>query len=450
MDSYDVVVVGAGPGGYVAAVRAAQLGKKVAVVEAKQLGGTCLNVGCIPSKTFLKHSEWLLTLQEANKYGVDSKLIGIDIARLVERKKKVVNTLRGGIDHLFKKNKITLFQGQAQIGKDHGIVVNGQVIKARNILLATGSEPFVPPIKGISDVRYDTTDSFFDLQSMPRQLVIIGGGVIGVELAFAMAPLGVETTIVEVARDILLTEDSEARDIIKKELKKLNIKVIAGAKIDHVESGQIVLQDTNIPFDKLLVATGRKANLALASQLGLALSDNGKFIKVDKHYKTSINNVYAIGDVIGGWMLAHAASQEGITAIDKMFGHADSVMKQELVPRCVYSFPEIASVGLTEEDVRSKGMDVTIKKQAFAANGKSISADETTGFVKLIAGKQYGEILGAVIVGAHATEMIHTVLSTMQAEGTIDDLAEQVFGHPTMSEVIGETAKSIIFKAIHE
>lgn len=449
MDNFDLVVIGAGPGGYVAAIRAAQLGKRVAVVEEKQLGGTCLNVGCIPSKTFLKHSEWLLTLQEANKYGVENQITKIDVKKLVERKVKVVSTLVGGIDHLFKKNNITLFRGTADI-QDNNVVVNKQVIKAKKILLATGSRPFVPPINGIDKVKYDTTDSFFDLEALPKNLVIIGGGVIGVELAFSMAPLGVNTTIVEVAKDILLTEDTEAREIIKKQLKQFKINVITGAKINVVENAQIVLVDQKLPYDKLLVATGRKANIELAKKLDVALTENGKFVKINDSYQTSKSNVYAIGDLIGGWMLAHAASQEGIVAVDKMYGHAGSSIKQNQIPRCVYSFPEIGSVGLTEEEARAKGIDIVVKKQFFASNGKSISANETAGFVKLIAEKKYGEILGAVIVGAHATEMIHSVVSTMQAEGTIDDLAGQVFAHPTMSEVIGETAKSIIFKAIHE
>lgn len=449
LDNYDVVVIGAGPGGYVAAIRAAQLGKKVAVVEEKHLGGACLNVGCIPSKTFLKHSEWLLTLKEANQYGIENQVTHIDIKKLVQRKVKVVSTLRGGIDHLFKKNNITLLQGHAQIGSSGQVTVNNQPVQAKKILIATGSQPFVPPIPGIKDVKYDTTDSFFDMETLPKRLVIIGGGVIGVELAFSMAPLGVETTIVEVAKDILLTEDIEARDIIKKELAKLHINVIIGAKINNVKTGQIELADKSLPFDRLLVATGRHANLELAKQAGVSLTENGKFVKVNTSYQTSKNHIYAIGDIVGGWMLAHAASEEGLVAVDHMFGRTNPGVKQALIPRCVYSFPEIASVGLTEEEAKQKGIDVIIKKQPFAVNGKAISANETDGFVKLIAEKKYGEIIGAVIVGAHATEMIHTILSTMQAEGTIDDLAEQVFAHPTLSEVMGETAKSVVFKAIH-
>lgn len=451
LDNYDLIVIGAGPGGYVAAIRAAQLGKKVVIIEKDQLGGACLNVGCIPSKTFLKHSEWLLTLQEANQYGIENRITKIDIKKLVARKCSVVNSLREGIKHLFQKNKIDLIRGQAQFNKANQVIVGSNIIKGKKIILATGSRPFIPSIKGIDQVKYDTTDSFFDLNALPKQLVIIGGGVIGVELAFSIAPLGVETTIVEVAKDILLTEDSEARDIIKKELKKLNITIIVNAQLIEVKDKQLVLQDSKITFDKLLVATGRVASLELAKQAGLLLTTNAKFIQVNDKYQTSNSDIYAIGDVIGSWMLAHAASEEGLAAVNALFNpQAANKVQQNLIPRCVYSFPEIASVGLTEEQAKSKGLDITIKKQPFAVNGKAISANETLGFVKIIIDKKYGEVLGAVVVGTHATEMIHIILSIMQAEGTIDDLATQVFAHPTLSEVIGETAKSLIFKAIHE
>lgn len=449
MSNYDLVVIGAGPGGYVAAIRAAQLGKKVAVVEKKQLGGTCLNAGCIPSKTFLKHSEWLLTLNTANRYGIKNQVTDINIAKLVKRKCEVVQTLRNGIDYLFKKNSITLIKGEAQINEHQKVIVNGQEIQAKKILLATGSEPSVPPINGLDSVPYDTTDTFFDMQTLPKQLLIIGGGVIGVELAFSMAPLGVKTTIIEVAEDILLTEDKEAREIIKQELKRLNVDLFIGQKIVSIQNNLAILPNQKISFDKLLISTGRKANVDLAKNLGLQLTNNNKFVYVDEQYQTSIKNIYAIGDLIGNWMLAHAASLEGIVAVDRMFNHSNNLVNQNLIPRCVYSFPEIASVGLTEEEAKKQGKNTAVKKQLFATNGKAIAANETVGFIKIIIDKQYGEILGAVIVGSHATEMIHTIAAVIQAEGTVNDLADMCFAHPTLSEVIGETAKSLVFKAIH-
>ncbi|WP_066568740.1 dihydrolipoyl dehydrogenase [Snodgrassella sp. CFCC 13594] len=451
MERFDLVVIGAGPGGYVAAVRAAQLGKKVAVVEAKAVGGTCLNVGCIPSKTFLKHSEWVQTLQEANHFGIENSITKIDITKLVKRKNSVVKSLQGGIKHLFGKYKIPLYSGLAAVSADKTVRIGNEQIRGEKILLACGSVPFVPPIKGLPEVPYVTTDDFFDLDKLPQQLIIIGGGVIGVELAFAMAPLGVQTTIVEVADDVLLTEDPEAREIVKQHLAKLGITLKVKAKIAGVMDKALQVDGQALPFDKLLVATGRKADLNLAASLKLKLSDNGKFIHVNADYQTSVPGIYAIGDAIGGWMLAHAASQEGIIAVERMFKGSQVDLNQNWVPRGVYSFPEIGSIGLSEAQAKAQyGDQVVVKKQPFAANGKAISANETAGFVKLITEKTYGEILGAVIVGAHATELIHTVGAVMQAEGTVDDLAQQVFAHPTISEVIGETAKSVLFKAIHE
>lgn len=450
MELYDVAIIGAGPGGYVAAIRAAQIGKKVVVVEQGPVGGTCLNVGCIPSKTFLRHAEWALTMRHANEAGLENQLGKVDIRKLVARKVAVVDTLRGGIRHLFQKYKITLVQGRAQFNARNELEVDGKTIKANKTLLATGSVPFVPPIPGLSDLSFDTTDSFFDLESLPSRLVIIGGGVIGVELAFAMAPLGVETCILEVAGDILLSEDPEARQVIKKELKRLGIEVLAGINIQSVAKDHVQLADRQVPFDRLLVATGRVADLALARQLGLKLDERSRFVQVDSSYQTSKAGVYAIGDLIGGLMLAHTASAEGLAAVDSIFGQPGAPVDPNRIPRCVYSFPEIASVGLSEEEARRQGRDVVVKKQPFSGNGRAISAGETAGFVKLITDRKYGEVLGAVIVGAQATEMIHTVLATMQSEGTVQDLSEQIFAHPTLSEVIGETAKSVIFKAIHE
>ncbi len=447
---YDLIVVGSGPGGYIAAIRAAQLGKSVVVIEQGELGGACLNVGCIPSKTFLKHAEWMLTLAEAKRYGIDTTVNGIDMAALVARKRDVVGTLRRGIAHLFNAHAIELIQGTASYVPDQGLTVDGRTLSARHTLLATGSRPFIPPIAGLDRVSYYTTDTLFDLAELPARLVIIGGGVIAIELAFAMAPLGVEVTLVEVAPDILLTEESEAREVVRGALKRLGVSIHTGVSIQRVTPHSIVLSEGQIEFEALLVATGRVPHLTLAQEMGLALDAQQRFVKVDDGFQTSVPGVLAIGDLIGGLMLAHAASAEGIVAVDRLFASHQPPLRLHLVPRCVYSFPEIASVGLNEQQARERYDDIIIKKQPFAANGKAISAGETDGFVKLIVSARYGEIVGAVVVGAHATETLQVIQSTMQAEGIVDDLAEQVFAHPTLSEVIGETAKSIVFKAIHE
>lgn len=443
---YNVVVIGAGPGGYVAAIKAAQQGMQVAVIEKKKIGGTCLNVGCIPSKAYLKHAEWLLTMKEAQAYGIEHTVGPIHFDQLVARKNSVVTSLQGGIHHLFKQNEIAYFEGEATITRDKTVQVGAQRLTADKLLLATGSIPFVPPIKGIENVRYHTTDTFFDMTTLPNKLVIIGGGVIAVELAFAMAPLGVEVSVLEVAPDILGTEDVAVRTLLKKKLQELGCTVHTGITLQQVTATTVHTSVGNVDFDELLVATGRKANLALATQLGLKAD---RFIEVNAHYETSVAGVYAIGDAIGGYMLAHAASAEGLHAVAHMTGANPEPLQQTLIPRCIYTTPEVASFGLSEEEARANGYDVQVSSMPFSIIGKAIATNDTEGFVKIISEKTYNEILGAVIVGAHATEMIHTIMAVKKAEGCVDELANLTFGHPSLSELTGEVANSLISQAIH-
>lgn len=449
MTNYDLIVIGAGPGGYVAAIKAAQLGKKVAVVEKNKIGGTCLNVGCIPSKSYLQHAHWLLSLEEGKKHGVDTTLNAIDFSKMVERKNGVVQTLQSGIQHLFSSNKIDYIEGEAALVSKTCVEVAEKALHAERILLATGGKPFVPPINGIEHAHYDTTDTFFSMTELPKKLVVIGGGIIAVELAFAMKPLGVDVTLLEVAKDILLTEDPEARKIIKKKLSKMGIAITTSAKIDQVTDKEVIVAGKAVAYDRLLVAAGRKPDLTLAGQLEIELDEASRFVRVNNTYQTSIPSIYAIGDVIGGYQLAHVASQEGIRAVEAMFGTERFPVDKTSVPRCLYTSPEVASFGLSEEEAKVQYQDVVVKMMPFSGNGKAIAAMETDGFVKIISEKHYHQILGAVIVGSHATEMIHTILAVKEAEGTIDELDEMIFAHPTLSEVIGETSNSLFGRAIH-
>lgn len=447
---FDLIVIGSGPGGYVAAIKAAQLGQKVAVVERKDIGGTCLNVGCIPSKSYIQHAHWVLSAQAANKFGIHTTVGDIDFEKLVERKNGVVKTLQGGVGHLFKSNKIEYIEGSASVTKNKEVIVDGKTYHAKNILLATGSRPFVPPINGVKDVDYLTTDTFFSMTELPKKFVVIGGGIIAVELAFAMKPLGVDVTLLEVAPDILLTEDEAAREVIKKKLKKLGIVVHVGVHINDVTKSVVKVEGLeDVSYDKLLVATGRRADLTIANALGLELDDSKRFVKVDHHYQTSLSNVFAIGDLIPGLMLAHVASAEGIRIAEHLAGQPITPVNKDLVPKCLYTDPEIASFGLNEKEAKEQGYDVVVKQMAFGGNGRAIASVETDGFVKIISEKKYHQILGAVIVGSHATEMIHTILAVREAEGTVDELAHTIFAHPTLSEVVGETANAVLFRPIH-
>lgn len=450
METFDLAVIGAGPGGYVAAIRAAQSGKKVALIEKGKLGGACLHVGCIPSKTLLQHSEMVEDIQKANEWGIHTGSVSIDFPKLMKRKDQVVETLAQGIHYLVKKNQISLFHGVAAVDKDRVVTVEDTQLKARDVIIATGSKPFVPPIPGLEQVDYVTTDSFFELQELPGTLVIIGGGVIAIELAFAMAPLGTDVTVIEVADDILLTEDGDARNVIAQRLKDLGVHVVTSAKIENVTKESVLAGGASYPYDKLLVATGRKANLEIAAQLDLQLDVSGRYINVNDQYETSTKHVYAIGDVIGGYQLAHAASAEGLTAVQAILGEAITPLEPTAIPRCVYTHPEIASFGLSEQEATASGFQVKTTQSFLSGNGLALAMDEPVGFVKIIADTTYGEILGAVIVAPNATELIQEVSAVKYAEGTMLELANFVQAHPSVSEAIGESANDFFGRAIHK
>ncbi|WP_312040015.1 dihydrolipoyl dehydrogenase [Macrococcoides bohemicum] len=447
--NYDVAVIGGGPGGYVTAIRLAQYKKNVVLFEGKSLGGTCLNVGCIPSKAMLRISEVMSTIKEAEKFGISTKEVQLDYSKVKAYKDDVVSQLVNGVGYLLKKNGVEVISDFVTEVKEHKVKYGKSVITAGNIILATGSKPFVPPINGIDNVKYDTTDTIFSWDKSPESLVIIGGGVIGVEMAQAFAPLGTKVTLVEVADDILMTEDVEARKLVKKHLKKEGITIITNAKIESIENGKIKVGKESISFERLLVATGRKTNLELADKLGLKLTENNKFIEVNDFMQTSQKHIYAIGDIIPGYQLAHAASHEGFVAADHIVNNNPRKLDQTKVPRCVYTTPEIASFGLSEEQAK-KDYDVKVSTYNLAGNGKAISYGDSTGFVKVISEKKYGEILGAVICGAHATELISTILAVKNAEGTMDELSHQIFAHPTVSESIGESAEDYFGLSIHQ
>jgi dihydrolipoamide dehydrogenase len=450
LKGYDLIVIGSGPGGYTSAIRAAQLGKDVAIVEKQKIGGSCLNVGCIPSKTLLKFGAMAENIKKANSWGIKTNDIAIDFGALMKRKNDVVQTLTMGVDALLKKNKVTFYEGEAEVKDDLTVTIGDEKIKGKNILLATGSKPSVPPIKGLDRTSFLTTDTFFNMEALPDSLCIIGGGVISVELATAMAALQTKVTIVEVADDILSTEDADARKIVKKGLEKQGIAIYTSAKITEVKKQKVVLEDKDIHFNTLLVAAGRRPVTKLAKDLHLEMDNSKKFVAVNDKYETSKRNIYAIGDLIGGYQLAHAASAEGLTAVHAMFKGNQQQVRQTDIPRCVYTFPEIASVGLSEKEAQKAGYDVQVSQSHLKGNGKAIVEGDTNGFIKIITETKYQEILGAVAVGQHATELIGGITGVKHAEGTVTELAHTIWAHPTISETIDESANALFGLAIHK
>ncbi|MBF6634696.1 MAG: dihydrolipoyl dehydrogenase [Planococcus sp. (in: Bacteria)] len=459
MKTYEVVVIGGGPSGYVAAIRAAKLGRTVALVEARELGGTCLNRGCIPSKTLLRHAEVIDSIEKAKSWGIETGPVKVTLSKMMERKDQVIQTLRNGIGHLMKQGKIDVLNGYGEVEPD-GIVrvdQNGseETIKGDKLILATGSKPIVPPIPGLEEGRFQTSDTIFGITELPESLVIVGGGIIGVEFACIFAALGVPVTIVEMGSRIVPSEDPQAAKVLAKSLKKKGISILTATKVTAVEQGENG-QTVHVESEKgqsgvldtgmVLLSVGRSPNLSAFDSLKLEM--NGPFVKVDEHMATSLPNVYAAGDLVGNWQLAHVASAEGLVAAANAAGEEETI-DYHVVPRCVYTSPEIASVGMTEEEAEQKGISFKVVKIDHAGNGKALTLDEKEGFTKLIADTTYGEILGVSMVGFHVTEMIAEPSAFMRLEGTVDELATMIHAHPTVTETLYEAAASWLGKGVH-
>lgn len=450
MTHYDVIVVGGGPGGYVAAGEASKLGKKVALIEADELGGTCLNRGCIPSKTLLRHAEIIEQIEQAKHWGIETGEVRFSLDKMMKRKNEVIERLRQGVAFLLKTGKIDHYKGFGTVHKDRTVTVQHadqtERIRAEHIILATGSQPVLPPIPGIEQVAVHTSDTIFDLDEIPQSLTIIGGGVIGVELACVFASLDVPVTIVEMAERLIPGEDPDAVNVLTKALEKKNIRIHTGAKVTALKTGDtghdVMIETKNgdqqvISAEHILVSVGRGPNVSGISELGLKM--DGPFVAVNRKLETSVPNIYAVGDLIGGWQLAHAASAEGIVAARNTAGKNES-FDDRVVPRGVYTHPEIASVGLTEAEAVAKGYAVRAETFHLANNGKALALGEREGFAKIIAEEQYGEILGVVMVGPHVTEMISEASAFMYLEGTVEEMATMIHPHPTVTETLYEAA----------
>ena len=438
--NYDLIIIGAGPGGYEMAAEAAHHGLQVAIVERDVLGGTCLNRGCIPTKALCRCAEVVNTLNEASAWGVNTGTVQVDYAAAVERKDQVVISLREGVAMLMGQPGITLLQGEASFVDAHTIEVAGERLQARHVVIATGSAPRGLPIEGAELAM--TSDDILSMTTLPQRLCIVGGGVIGMEFAGIFAAYGVEVTVVEFCKEILPPFDKDIAKRLKSVLSKRGIKFITQAAVKALArtgSEMVVTYDAkgkeqSLLCDAVLMSVGRQPVLPQGlDKAGVEVGRRG--IIVDEHMCTSTPAVYAIGDVNGLCMLAHAASAQGKVALAHILGQ-ESHVNLNIVPSAVFTTPELAMVGLTEDQCAEKGLDVMVKKSFFRSNGKAVAMGEPDGLVKMIVDASTRRIVGCHICGAHAADLIQEVVMAMNANCTIDDLVNSIHGHPTLGEVV--------------
>lgn len=457
-----VVVLGGGPGGYVAAIRLAQLGSEVTLVEKSSLGGTCLNVGCIPTKVLLHSAELLNEIKESSKYGIDiSGDTKVNWGGLQARKKTVVNTLVSGVRGLLAGNKVKVINGVGSFESKNVISVakeDGTIEKVNydKVILSTGSIPFIPPIEGnkLKGV-IDSTDAL-SLGNIPKSMVIIGGGVIGVEFASAYSAFGCKVTIIEMLPFILPPVDREISELIKAKMLNEGITIYNNCKVTKIEENREGLnvafvdgdKKLSVSAEKVLVAVGRRAYIDGLNLEKLGVKTEKGCIVVNDKMETNIDGVYAIGDCTGKNMLAHVASEQGVVAAENIMGK-NVKMDYKTVPACVYTKPELASVGLTEEQVKEKGIDYKVGKFPLMANGKSLIMNDTSGIIKIIADKKYDEVLGVHILGPRATDLITEGALALRLETTLHEIVTTVHAHPTVGEAMKEAILAVNKEAIH-
>ena len=474
-DAADVIIIGGGPGGYVAAIRAAQLGGKVILIEKDDLGGVCLNRGCIPTKVMLSTADVYDTvLNRSKEFGITVGDVSLDYAKAIDRRNKVVKQLVSGVGFLMKKHNVQVMKGTAKLTSRSEVEVTladgkKQSVSARNIIIATGSEPVTLPIPGLEGESIWDSDGALNASAVPKSLLVIGGGAIGVEWGYMFAKLGSQVTIVELMSQLLPLTDSEIAAELKKILEKDGIKILTESRVTKVERKKgseiaTVLTGTTlrssplrstseseqqIEAEKILVAVGRRplsANLGV-EELGIA-TDKGRIV-VNERMQTNAPGIYAIGDVVGGLLLAHKASEEGVVAAENIMGR-DSKMNYKSIPSAVYTTPEVATVGISEDQAKEQGIDCKVGRFYFRANGKALGLGERDGFVKFVVDAKYGEILGCHIIGPHATDLLQEVVIGMDAEATVEVIGRAVHAHPTLSEVVKEAALDTDGGSIHK
>jgi dihydrolipoamide dehydrogenase len=459
----DVVIIGAGPGGYVAAIRAAQLGLRVALVEREQVGGLCLNWGCIPTKTLLRSAEllWLLRHQ-APAYGVRAQGLEFDWAQAQARKAEVVRYLRGGLEVLLYKNQVAVHQGAARLaGPGRVAVTTGdadEILLARNVIIATGSLPKSLPGVTIDEQRILSSSGALALQAMPRSLAIIGAGAVGVEFASLYRTLGSAVTLIEALPHIVPLEDADIAAVLAESLTAQGVQIRAGAKVGQVVAGAdgvtIALstadgQAETIAAERVLVAVGRRPRTEGLGLEALGVKLNGDFIAVNETMQTNVPGVYAIGDCVPTLPLAHVASAEGVLAVEHIAGREVAPLNYDQMPRCTYSRPEVASVGLTEEEAVRRGYQVKVGRFPFKNIARATVLGESEGLVKVVTDARYDEILGVHLVGPQATELIAEAAALLRLEATTEELVRTVHAHPTLAEALPEAGHAVNGQAIY-
>jgi dihydrolipoamide dehydrogenase len=458
---YDLVVIGGGPAGYAAAIRAGQLGKKVACVEKERPGGTCLNWGCIPSKALLKSAELYSKIQHSEDFGISVGSVDYDFGKIIGRSRTVADNMAKGIGFLFKKNKVDHFIGTGQVmvpgmvevkdGKD-----SGEILSTEKVLIATGCKARTLPDLEVDGEKVMTSREALVMKKQPKSIVIVGAGAIGAEFAYFLNAFGTKVTLVEMLDQVLPVEDDEVAKVVERSFKQSGIDCRVSTKVENIKVGKngvsldLIKGDSkeSLKVDSLLLAIGVVANTHDLLSPKVQLEMDRGYITVNENYESSVPGVYAAGDIIGPPWLAHVATYEAVQAVQGMFGHGKAKRVGHF-PGCTYCLPQVASIGKTEKALKEEGIAYKVGKFPFQASGKAVASNTSEGFVKLLVGEQYGEVLGAHIVGADATEMIAEYGLALQLEATAEDIHHTIHAHPTMSEAMMEAAAAVFGEAIH-
>ena len=459
MPDYDVVVLGSGPGGYVAAIRAGQLGLKTAIVERDELGGVCLNWGCIPSKALLRNAEVLSLIQHADDFGISFENLKYDFGKAIDRSREVVSRLTRGVGALLKKNNVEIVHGSGKILDSNTVEItdSGRRLSAKNIIIATGTRQRRIPTLPIDNEVVITSRDALELRRVPKRVVIVGGGATGCEFGHIYRTYGAEVTIVELLPRLIPNEDAEISGILERSFRRQGIQVTTGASVQGIAVNNsqakvsISVEDSSsvIDCDIVLVAVGVQGNVDNIGLENAGIETENSYIKIDETMSTNVPGVYAIGDVTGKMLLAHVASAQGVTAVETIAGLNPPALDYSLMPRAIYCKPQVASFGLSEEQATEQGYTVKVGRFPFSASGKALALGESEGMVKLVVDAEIGEVLGAHMIGAEVTELLGELAMTRLLEGTTTELGWLVHPHPSISETIKEAALAAEGAAIH-